>query len=143
MNPIVPHLQAERVGDLMSNQSLLMVGGVDACSPAPVLLFKLIAAREVSEVIREFREEVGIVVEAVRGDFRTRVLTLSMPFTLQAVALRMPAVCRVECAVDADEREGALGDLIAGVPLTMISAHRNAEAATGRVLAISHQAIEL
>src|SRR5271168_4045182 len=65
-----------------------------------------------------------------------------MPFGLHAVALRIAAVGRVECAEEADERDSVIGDLIAGVPLSVVSAGCDAETVGGVSLAVGQQAVE-
>src|SRR5262249_12177769 len=114
VNPIVADLKTERVfhsapQPLAENR----VPRVQSHYPAPIALLKLIAVKRVSQVVREVGEQIEIVIEPVERDFRLRLCPSPVPFGLQAIALRVASVCRIQRAEETNQRHGILRDLIA------------------------------
>ena len=144
VDPVVPDLQAEGGLDIVSRPATEDgVACVEAAGPAMVALLELIAASRIREEVGEVREQIEVVVEAVGHEPRLRLVVGAMPFPLHAVALRVAAVGRIERAEEADQRDRALRDLIARVPLAVIRPHRRTEAVPAIALAVGHEAVEL
>ena len=105
-------------------------------------MLKLIALDGVVEIVGEIGEQVEIVVKAVNGDLRLRFFTLTMPFGLQTVPLRMASVGRVQSAEETNKRRCGNRYLIAGIPLSVVTAGRDAETFGFVPLAVGQQAVE-
>ena len=108
VNPIVADLQAEGVFHLAAKPlAENRVGCVKPSHPAPVLLFELIALYGVIQVVSEIGKQIEVIIKSVGHDCRRGICALAMPFTLQAVTLRIATVSRVQCAEETNEGHGA------------------------------------
>ncbi len=64
--------------------------------PTPVLLFELVALVGIDKVVSEIGEKIEIVVEPVGHDLGGGIRRPVVPFTLQAITMRMATIVRVE-----------------------------------------------
>ena len=123
---VVPDLHADRV--LCRSTCAAAepaVGGLAAGDEAMIRLFDLIAVDGIVQEVREVREEVEVVADAVDRDVGHGVAAAPLPLAGGAVAIRVAAVGRVDRAEPADD---AVGDrrgrhLVGRIPPAVVS-HR-------------------
>src|SRR5277367_4072778 len=65
-----------------------------------------------------------------------------MPFGLRTVTLGVAAVSRIQRAEETNQGHGVIGDLIARVPCSVVTAIRDAETTVDSSVAVGNQAVE-
>src|SRR5690606_4435866 len=128
LDGVVADLQPDRVLHFAAVQAAVpCVARVETARPAAVRLEELIAAVGVHEEVGEVGEQLEIVVEAIPHDAGETAIGRAMPLGGKTVALGFSAGAVIEGSEASDDRNRAAGDLVARVPVAVITHGRDGE----------------